>query len=103
MMFRQLENSEAKTLTITVNNQALEVLEGTTVAAAVLASGLRQTRTTPVSNSSRAPYCLMGVCFDCLMVIDGLSNQRACCTYVKQGMRVETQEGAGLPVGGNEC
>lgn len=102
-MFKQIEDSNTKKLTIFVNDQPVEVSEGITVAAAVLSQGLRQTRTTPVSGSQRAPFCLMGVCFDCLMVIDGLANQRACCTYVQDGMRVNNQQGAGLPVGGDEC
>jgi len=35
----------------------------------------------------------MGVCFDCLVSIDGIGNRQACLVQVAQGMRVETQQG----------
>ena len=40
------------------------------------------------------PFCMMGVCYECLMTIDGVGNQRGCQTLVSQGMRVERQIGA---------
>ena len=50
-------------------------------------------RTTGVSGASRGPYCMMGVCFDCLMVIDGVGSRQACLVQVREGMRIETQRG----------
>lgn len=41
----------------------------------------------------RGPYCMMGVCFDCLVTIDGTGNQQGCQIRVRPGMRVETQNG----------
>jgi sarcosine oxidase subunit alpha len=41
----------------------------------------------------RAPYCLMGVCFDCLVTIDGVGSRQACLVPVQRGMNVETQQG----------
>jgi predicted molibdopterin-dependent oxidoreductase YjgC len=38
---------------------------------------------------------MMGVCFDCLVTIDGQPNQQACMTVVQPGMRVERQVGGG--------
>ena len=40
------------------------------------------------------PYCMMGICFDCLMVNDGEANRQACMVTVADGMTVETQQGA---------
>jgi NADH dehydrogenase/NADH:ubiquinone oxidoreductase subunit G len=37
----------------------------------------------------------MGVCFDCLVVVDDVPNTRACMTWVRDGMRVELQDGLG--------
>jgi predicted molibdopterin-dependent oxidoreductase YjgC len=51
-------------------------------------------RATPVSGSPRAPYCMMGVCFDCLMEIDGVPNRQACLVPVAEGMRIRRQQGA---------
>jgi predicted molibdopterin-dependent oxidoreductase YjgC len=37
---------------------------------------------------------MMGVCFDCLMEIDGVANQQACLVTVAEGMRINRQPGA---------
>ena len=63
------------------------------VAAAVLASNPEFTRTTPISGEKRAPYCLMGTCFECLMEIDGEPNRQACMMVVTDGMVVKRQTG----------
>ena len=49
-------------------------------------------RTTPVTGAPRAPYCMMGVCFDCLVTIDGVGNRQGCLVPVREGMRIETQQ-----------
>ena len=36
----------------------------------------------------RAPYCMMGVCFDCLAEIDGVPNRQSCMVTVQPGMRI---------------
>jgi predicted molibdopterin-dependent oxidoreductase YjgC len=94
-MFKQLTNNPIETVEVTLNGQKVQTPQGTTVAAMALTQGLRFIRTTPISNSKRAPFCMMGVCYDCLMSIDGKANQRACATYVQNGMQIETQQGVG--------
>ena len=94
-MFKRLDNSAHNRVNVTINGQPVQVPEGETVAAAVLTYGLPYTRTTPESGAPRAPFCLMGVCFECLMVIDGKVNQRACMTQVRDGMHIECQQGVG--------
>ncbi|MCF6203255.1 MAG: (2Fe-2S)-binding protein [Methylococcaceae bacterium] len=101
-MFKQLSNSTVETVEVTLNGQKIHVSQGMTVAAAALTQGLHFTRTTPISNSKRLPFCMMGVCYDCLMVIDGKANQRACVTYIKKGMQIETQQGVGPSLGETE-
>ena len=91
-MFRRLGDSGA-TLTLTVDGKAIRAHIGDTVAAAMLAAGIERFRTTPVSQSPRAPYCLMGVCFDCLVTIDGVGSRQACLVPVREGMAIETQLG----------
>ena len=49
----------------------------------------------PVAGATRGVFCGMGVCFDCLVVIDGEPSRRACVTFAREGMRVETQVGFG--------
>lgn len=77
---------------ITVDGSDLEVPSGISVAAAVL--GHRhpgETYTNPVDGSPRAPYCLMGVCFECMMEIDGEDNIQSCLIEVREGMVVNRQ------------
>lgn len=99
-MFKRLRRSTAETVTILLEGDPVEAAAGDTVAAVVLGAGLGPVRTTPVSGSPRSPYCLMGVCFDCLMEIDGVPNQQSCMTPVRDGMRVRRQHGAAA-VGGD--
>jgi predicted molibdopterin-dependent oxidoreductase YjgC len=71
------------------------VAAGETVAAAILASGIQSCRTTPLSGEPRAPFCMMGVCFECLMEIDGTPNRQTCQIPVQQGMKIRRQLGRG--------
>src|SRR5262245_7263759 len=95
-MFRRLgdlNSNGGSTLVLKVDGREIRAREGDTVAAALLAAGINQIRTTPVSGAPRAPYCLMGVCFDCLVTIDGVGSRQACLVPVRAGMSVETQQG----------
>ena len=81
-------------VTVTIDGRPTAAYVGETVAAVLFADGRVQTRTT-VGGSPRGVFCGMGVCFDCLVVVDGIPNTRACMTWVRDGMRVELQEGLG--------
>ncbi|WP_348640512.1 (2Fe-2S)-binding protein [Mesorhizobium sp. B1-1-2] len=67
---------------------------GDSVAAALLAAGVSLLRGSPVDESPRAPYCMMGVCFECLVEIDGKQNQQSCLTRARPGMIIRRQHGA---------
>jgi len=95
-MFKRLDESPRQTVTVVINGRSVAVPQGESVAAAVLAENIGYSRTTPVKQLPRAPFCMMGVCFDCLMVIDGVPNQQACMVHVREGMRIERQRGSGL-------
>ena len=58
------------------------------LAAVLLRQHVRIVRRHPVDGSPRAPFCMMGVCFECLVEVDGITNQQACMIRVKGGMRV---------------
>ena len=70
--------------------------EGETVAAALGAAGVRVLRTDD-RGEPRGIFCGMGVCFECLVRIDGRASQRACMAKVVPGMRIEPESGATLP------
>jgi D-hydroxyproline dehydrogenase subunit gamma len=89
MFKRRHEPSE--TVTVWLDDEAVTAARGDMVAAVVLASAQPACRVTPVSGSLRAPYCMMGACYDCLMEIDGVANRQACLVPVAEGMRIRRQ------------
>jgi predicted molibdopterin-dependent oxidoreductase YjgC len=92
-MFKRLPDSARREVSITVDGKPVAAREGDSVAAALLGSGSLACRTTPVSGAPRAPYCMMGVCFDCLVTVDGTANVQGCMARVRDGMRIEIQAG----------
>lgn len=97
-MFRRLDapvvQAARRTVRVTVDGVALDCREGDSVAAALFAAGVQACRDTAVSGAARGPFCMMGVCYDCLVSIDGRPNQQACMTPVRDGMTVLRQLGA---------
>jgi sarcosine oxidase subunit alpha len=91
-MFKRLADA-GTAVALTVDGNPVRARSGDTVAAALLSAGIEHCRTTPVTGAPRAPYCLMGVCFDCLVTIDGVGSRQACLVPVREGMKVETQQG----------
>lgn len=69
----------------------LQAPEGMNLAAALLANGETVFRESPVTGAPRGPFCLMGACFECLVVIDGKSGRQACMTEVAENMEVHRQ------------
>ena len=82
------------TVTVELDGRPATAYAGETLAALLLAEGHIATRTT-AGGAPRGVFCGMGVCFDCLVVVDGVPNTRACMTWVRDGMRVERQDGFG--------
>jgi predicted molibdopterin-dependent oxidoreductase YjgC len=75
-------------VTILVDGEPVVAYEGENVAAALLAGGRRTLRTTPRQAEPRGMYCGIGLCFDCLVPVDGSGVVRACQTPVRAGMRI---------------
>ena len=92
-MFQRLNRPNSGTVSLSVDGKAVTAFPGDSVAAALLAAGVVACRTTPVSGAPRAPYCMMGICFECLVTIDGIGSRQACLARVRDGMRIETQQG----------
>ena len=81
-MFRPRPDSAAATVAVEVEGRTSAVPAGASAAAAVLVGGLADPRDRRVGGGPRAPYCLMGVCFDCLAEIDGVPNRQSCMVTV---------------------
>jgi predicted molibdopterin-dependent oxidoreductase YjgC len=81
--------------TIRFDGAPVAAAPGQTVAAVLWAAGFRSWRTTRGAAAPRGLFCGIGVCFDCLVTIDGVRNQRACLVPARPGMEVATQLGVG--------
>ena len=92
-MFKRLRDT-APTVRVTLDGTALDAPAGESVAALLLVHAETTYRTTAVSGSPRAPYCMMGVCHDCLVEIDGVANQQGCRVRLSEGMDIKRQSGA---------
>jgi D-hydroxyproline dehydrogenase subunit gamma len=91
LVFQRRPDGAPADVAVTVEGYLVHVSAGASAAAAVLAAGFRSIRETPVAGSKRAPYCMMGVCFDCLAEINGVPNQQSCMVEVQEGMQIRRQ------------
>lgn len=85
-MFKR--RSSGATVEFLLDGVATQACEGDSIAAAILASDVPVTRESLVSGNPRAPYCMMGVCFECLVEVDGIGYQQACMLQVDEGISV---------------
>lgn len=66
----------------------IEALQGDTLLTAILAGGGGRLRESEFGDGPRAGFCLMGVCQDCWVAVEGCGTVRACTTLVLDGMTV---------------
>ncbi len=92
-MFEILPLTTTDTVSIDIDGHSQRVPAHFTIAAAMLANGSDACRTSQVSGAPRGPYCMMGVCFDCLVEVDGVPSVQGCMTPVCEGMRVRSMQG----------
>lgn len=93
-MFRTLTEPGTGMVRLSIDGIEVTASAGETVAAVMLRQADVRTRTTPVTGAPRAPYCMIGVCFDCLAIVDGVHSVQTCLTPVRDGMRVQRQQGS---------
>ncbi|MEU4606589.1 FAD-dependent oxidoreductase [Kribbella sp. NPDC023972] len=82
---------------ITVNGKPVDATPGQTVAAVLLANGQPSWRTTRFAGRPRGVFCGIGACYDCLVVVNGIPDIRACQRTIHDGDAITTQQGAVLP------
>lgn len=93
-MFKAAIIPEAERITIYYEDRPIETTADKTVTAALTGAGIFATRETARKHEARGAFCQMGVCFECLVEIDGVPNRQGCLVRVKDGMRVKRQVGA---------
>jgi predicted molibdopterin-dependent oxidoreductase YjgC len=83
------------TFMITFDGVETPCRAGWTIGAALTAAGVRSWRTTRRAGRPRGLFCGIGVCFDCLVTVNGRPSMRACLTEARPGDVVSTQDGTG--------
>ncbi|HEX8093719.1 (2Fe-2S)-binding protein [Jatrophihabitans sp.] len=79
----------------TFDDRPIDFVEGQSVGAALINAGIYSWRVTRRAGTRRGLFCGIGVCYDCLVTVNGAPNQRACQVAAATGMAVTTQTGTG--------
>lgn len=75
-------------VTVYFNGRAIPAFEGDTIAAALVASGVRVFRNSHKRGEPRGIFCANGHCTDCAMQVEGVENTKICITFVREGMQI---------------
>jgi predicted molibdopterin-dependent oxidoreductase YjgC len=89
-MFRRLAEEPGVPAIVTIDGTPFSGRLGDSVAAVLLLAGKLAFRRSAVSGEPRGPYCMMGVCHECLVTIDGMANRQACLVQIRDGMAIRT-------------
>lgn len=84
-----MSDSTPGRITLTLNGTAVEAAPGQSVAAVMTGNGITAWRQTRRRAKPRGLFCGIGVCYDCLVTINGVTNQRACMVEATDGTSVE--------------
>lgn len=86
-------NKATPAVTVYLDGEPVSIPSHASLAAGLMAAGVTRFRNTGVSGAPRAPYCMMGVCYECLVEIDDMPSQQACLTRPREGMQIRTMSG----------
>jgi predicted molibdopterin-dependent oxidoreductase YjgC len=92
MSARRIPGIERAVLRFTFNGAPMSGLAGDTIAAALLAEGIRRFRTT-AKGDARGMWCGMGVCWECIVDVVGEGSVRACMAELREGMVLRSMAG----------
>ncbi|MCK4836691.1 MAG: (2Fe-2S)-binding protein [Candidatus Aminicenantes bacterium] len=79
-------------LTLIVNGKEIEAYRGESLLAALMAAGYKNLKKSPVRGEPRGALCGMGVCFECLVSINGIPNLRSCLVEVEDNLEIKINE-----------
>jgi aerobic-type carbon monoxide dehydrogenase small subunit (CoxS/CutS family) len=82
--------SPGPTIAISVDGRPVTCREGETIAAALIGAGETAWRSTRRSGARRGLFCGIGVCFDCLVIVNGEGPLRACLVAAQPGDHIST-------------
>jgi hypothetical protein len=89
-MFVRIAEGESERINVLIDGKPFEGRQGDNIAAVLLLAGKIGCRRNFVSGEPRGPYCMMGVCFECLVRVDGIAGLQACMVPIQRGMCIET-------------
>lgn len=81
-----------ETVTLSVNGKKVQAYKGETILAALLAAGYKRLKKSPANHDPRSALCGMGVCFECIVTVNGIPNTRSCMIEVGNNMEIEIDE-----------
>lgn len=91
-MFRKLQPDRSQVV-LYIDGVPTLAESGESVAAVLLRQAHPWSGVAAVSLRKRAPYCMMGVCFECIVEVNGVASIQSCLRQVEDGMRVVRQGG----------
>ena len=92
-LLKRLAETGRAPVSFVLDGKTVNALAGDTVLTAVLTQGA-QLRISEFSGQPRAGFCMMGACQDCWISTESGERLRACGTFIKDGMRLNTGAGA---------
>ena len=90
-MIKRIDSQKSEMIKIYSEDKVINAHKGHTVARALLGAGVTHFHNTTSRGSQRGSFCMMGVCFDCLVEIDAQPTQQACMINVYQEMKIKRQ------------
>ena len=94
-MFRELKEGSKKEVVFFFEGKKLSAFDGETLASALLRSGeifFRESK----NNNFRGPYCMIGICFECLVDVDQMQSLQSCQVIVENNMQVKRHKASDL-------
>ncbi|HLS08346.1 (2Fe-2S)-binding protein [Lentibacillus sp.] len=83
-----LEKDDRKVIQFYFNDEPLNAKAGQTIAAALMANGIKKLGVSRKLQQSRGLFCASGRCYSCFVTVDGLDHVLSCSTLVEDGMKV---------------
>jgi len=85
-MFRSKQN-DRNSVTVFIDDEPCTALDGEMVVVVLMRENMTATHVSP-QGQPRGPYCMMGVCYDCMITLEDGRNEQACLTPVEEGLKI---------------
>lgn len=83
---------ETTPVTVTVDGHEVTGVAGQSIAGVIMAGDQLELRRTAVGDRPRGVFCGIGVCFDCIVEVNGVQDVRACQRKAHDGDVISTRQ-----------